>query len=126
MNDKHTEWLKQAQYDIETAQFMISGQRYFYAVFMCHLAAEKALKGLYQNKLQEVPPKTHNLIYLLDKIGIRPDESMGKFIARLSEANIAARYPEDLDLLQARYTAPVAVKTVEQTKEVLEWIKQQF
>lgn len=126
MTDKHTEWLRQAEYDLETAQFMISGQRYFYAVFMCHLAVEKALKGLYQNKLQDVPPKTHNLIYLLDKNGVRPAEPMGKFIARLSEANIAALYPEDLDLLQARYTASVAVKMVEQTKEVFEWIKKQF
>ena len=47
---------------------MFKEDRYFYAIFMCHLAIEKALKGLYQLKLEQVPPKTHNLIYLLDSL----------------------------------------------------------
>ena len=47
MTDKTTEWMKQAAYDLETAEFMFAGARYFYAVFMCHLAVEKALKGCY-------------------------------------------------------------------------------
>lgn len=43
--DKKTEqWLKQSDYDIETASYMLEGGRYFYSVFMCHLAVEKAKK----------------------------------------------------------------------------------
>jgi HEPN domain-containing protein len=48
MSKRHLEWLKQADYDLDTAEFMVSGKRYFYAVFMCHLSIEKAIKGLYQ------------------------------------------------------------------------------
>ena len=34
---KHPEeWLRQADYDMDTAEFMFSGERYFYTVFMCH------------------------------------------------------------------------------------------
>lgn len=40
------EWLKQADYDMETAEIMREKGRNFYAVFMCHQALEKALKGL--------------------------------------------------------------------------------
>ena len=69
MSDKYKEWLKQADYDMDTADVMYSSGRYFYAVFMCHLSIEKALKGLYYKVLGEVPPKTHNLLYLLNKIG---------------------------------------------------------
>jgi len=104
MNNKFLEWLKQAEYDINTAEFMYDGGRFFYAVFMCHLAVEKALKGLFQQKLQETPPKTHNLVYLLSKIGIRPDENIGKIITKLNEASIATRYPDDIDVLQRNYT----------------------
>ena len=86
------EWLKQADYDIETAEFMVNGGRYFYAVFMCHLSIEKALKGLYQWTLDKVPPKTHNLVYLLGEIHIRPAEAIGRFMVKLNEANIATRY----------------------------------
>jgi HEPN domain-containing protein len=126
MDKKSAEWMKQADYDMETADFMYGGRRYFYAVFMCHLSIEKALKGLYQQKLQEVPPKTHNLIYLLDKIGIRPDEKTGKIIARLNEANIATRYPEDVDQLQRHFTEAISGQLIAQAKEILEWIKKQF
>jgi len=45
MRDKPQEWLKQADYDMDTAEFMFAGGRYFYAVFMCHLSIEKASKG---------------------------------------------------------------------------------
>ena len=36
-----------------------------YCVFMCHLAVEKALKGLYFERLRRVPPKSHSLVFLL-------------------------------------------------------------
>jgi len=120
------EWLKQADYDIETAEFMFQGGRYFYSVFMCHLSIEKALKGLYQITLDELPPKTHNLIYLLNKTEMKPDEKIGRFMIKLNEANIATRYPEDLATLQKNYSKEITQSLFTNTKEALKWIKQQF
>ncbi len=100
----YEEWLKQGEYDISTAKFMFAGGRYFYAVFMCHLSIEKALKGLYAKKLQEIPPKVHNLIYLLNKIDIRPPEGIGRFLVKLNEASVITRYPDNLEKLQKDYT----------------------
>ncbi len=93
---------------------------------MCPLSLEKALKGLYQAKLREIPPKTHNLIYLLDKMGIRPEEKTGKIVARLNEAHIATRYPEDIEQLQIHYTEAISKQLIIQAKEILQWIKKQF
>jgi HEPN domain-containing protein len=126
MDKRTVEWLKQANYDLDTAEFMANGGRYFYAVFMCHLAIEKALKGLYLHNLQETPPKTHNLVYLLNKIGLRPDADRSKVVAILNEANIATRYPDDIDRLQSKYTPEIASQILVGTKEILEWIKAQF
>jgi len=43
MNNKDysEEWVKQAQYDIDTAHAMLKAGRNIYCVFMCHLAIEK-------------------------------------------------------------------------------------
>jgi len=41
------EWFKQADYNMDAPEFVFSGDRYFYSIFMCHLSIEKALKGLY-------------------------------------------------------------------------------
>jgi len=126
MNEKHEEWLKQADYDMDTADTMFSSGRYFYAVFMCHLSIEKSLKGLYSKKLHEMPPKTHNLIYLLNKIGKRPDQKLEKFITKLNTASVATRYPDDLAKIQSAYTEEITKKMIEKSKDALKWVKTQF
>lgn len=126
MNDRHEEWLKQADYDMGTADAMFRSGRYFYAVFMCHLAIEKALKGLYAEVLDATPPKTHNLLYLLDKIGKKPAHALEKFIAKLNTASVATRYPDDLAKIQAAYTEDITTEMITKSKEVLAWIKTQF
>ena len=50
MTKNPQEWLTQAEYDFQTAEYMTAGGRHVYAVFMAHLAVEKALKGIYQKK----------------------------------------------------------------------------
>jgi HEPN domain-containing protein len=126
MDDKHKEWLRQADYDLDTAEVMLHSGRHFYAVFMCHLAIEKALKGLYVKTLAETPPKTHNLLYLLNKIGERPEQELEKFITKLNVASVATRYPDDLAKLQAAYTAEITTEMIEKSKDVLQWVKTQL
>ena len=126
MAKEYEEWLKQADYDISTAEFMFGGGRYFYAVFMCHLSIEKALKGVYLERLKEVPPKVHNLIYLLNKAGIKPPETIGRFLVKLNEASVVTRYPDNIEKLQRDYTKDVVMDIVSKSKEVLRWIKTQF
>lgn len=126
MGKKAMEWLKQADYDLDTAKCMFDSGRCFYAVFMCHLSIEKALKGLYQEQLQDIPPKVHNLVYLLNKIGIKPAEQIGKFMIQLNEASVTTRYPEDLEKLQNDFTYEMTKNIIDKSKEVLTWIKKQF
>lgn len=126
MEKRTQEWFRQSDYDMDTAEYMFQGGRYLYVVFMCHLSIEKALKGLYFEKLREIPPKVHNLVYLLKKIDIKPPEKPGKFIVKLNEANIATRYPEELGKIQQIYTKPVADDFLAKTREVIAWIKTQL
>ncbi len=126
MGKEPQEWLRQANYDLDTAEFMFNGGRYFYAVFMCHLSIEKALKGLFTEKLKEEPPKVHNLIYFLNKIGIKPPEDIGRFVVKLNEATVTTRYPEDLDKMQKDFSQPIVQDIISKSKETFEWIKRQF
>jgi HEPN domain-containing protein len=111
-----SEWIKQSDYDMDTAKYMFNGGRYAYAVFICHLAVEKALKGLYHQRTCELSPKTHNLIYLLAKLGVKPEREMVKSITILNQANIATRYPESLEVLQRNYTKAVVSKIIKESE----------
>ncbi len=39
------EWLRQADYDMDTADYMFSGGRYFYAVFMQEIVKDILVEG---------------------------------------------------------------------------------
>ena len=125
MDKRAGEWFTQADYDLDTAEYMLRGGRRLYAVFMCHLAVEKALKGLYQAKLGKTPPKIHNLAYLLEQTGLRATQTMLEFLVRLNEANIAARYPDNLASMQKAYPEPLVRTILTQAKETMAWIREQ-
>lgn len=120
------EWLLQADYDMETAEGMFDKGRYIYTVFMCHLSVEKALKGLYQKRLNALPPKVHNLIYLAEKTGISLPGNLNDHMIYLNRLSIPTRYPEDLRKTQAVLNKEKSSEIMEQSREVLKWIKTQF
>jgi HEPN domain-containing protein len=120
------EWLNQAKYDIETALVMRRSGRNVYAVLMCHMAVEKALKGLVHQATNTVPPKTHSLVLLLNKAGKKPEAEIGKFLVQLDDASVATRYPEELGKLISTYTDEITDSIMAQSEKAILWIKKQF
>lgn len=118
------EWFKQADYDMDTAEFMFSGDRYFYSVFMCHLSIEKALKGLYIRKFKDAPPKTHNLLYLLEFIDLDLPEDMYDFVFTLNRVSVLTRYPDNLQKMLEDYNKEKTNEILGKSKELLRWLKE--
>lgn len=116
------EWLTQANYDMDTAAYMFKGGRYMYTVFMCHLSIEKGLKGRYTEKLGKEPPKTHNLLYLVEKIKLRLPEDLHDFIATLNRVSVPTRYPDDLRRILKDYDKKKTKEVLDQSKKVLQWL----
>jgi len=119
----YEEWFLQSEYDLDTAQYMIDGNRYGYSVFMMHLSVEKAFKGLYQKKVNQVPPKIHNLSYFIEKLSLNVTEEIAKNCIKLTEANIKSRYPDSLSEMKVLYTKEISLELLKKSKEVIEWIK---
>lgn len=126
MSKSPQEWLKQADYDIKTAEIMFDNKRYFYAVFMCHLSIEKALKGIYLDRLKEIPPKTHNLVYLVEKIKLLLPENLYDSVFALNRVSVPTRYPDDIQRMLKDYNEERTKKVIESGKEALQWLKKQL
>ncbi len=119
------EWFEQADYDLDTASAMFDTGRYIYVVFMCHLALEKALKGIIQGKSAGAPPRTHNLVALAaEAVPELSDERMF-FIARISQTSVPTRYPERLSELQSIFDRSSVETILQTTKETIRWLKSQ-
>lgn len=120
------EWMIQADYDFGTAQVMLDSGRYIYCVFMCHLAIEKALKGLYQNALNQVPPKVHSLVYLTQAQKLNLPENIKESLESLDHVSVPTRYPSELKKLMIEFNEQRTKKIFQDTKEVLKCLKKEL
>jgi HEPN domain-containing protein len=117
-------WISLAEYDLETARHMLVTGRYLYVVFLCHLALEKALKAHVTEVTQSIPPKTHDLIYLVKKSALDLPQLHLEFIGKINNASIPTRYPDDLQRTLREYPESVVRNYLRQTEEVLLWLRQ--
>lgn len=122
---KDTEnFLLSSEYDLATAKHMLETGRYMYVIFMCHMAIEKALKAIAAETTNNVPPKTHNLIYLIKLSNINIPQDLFDFIAKINNASVVTRYPEDFKRLLESYPEDIAKEYLENTEKALKWLRQ--
>ncbi|MFA5814769.1 MAG: HEPN domain-containing protein [Bacteroidales bacterium] len=120
------EWLRQSDYDLETAKVMYDTGRYIYCVFMCHLSLEKALKGIYLENTGEVAPKVHNLLYLIEKTGIKLTDDWYQFLFQLNNASLPTRYPQSLENAIKEFGKTKTIDVLDKTTKIQTWIKSQL
>lgn len=109
-----------AEYDLVTAEAMLKAERYLYVGFMCHQAIEKILKACYQLRKGKIPPKTHNLLFLLKETDMFDSLSDRRkaFMEILLPMNIEARYPEVKDRLFKSLDREKCTQILHQTREM--------
>jgi HEPN domain-containing protein len=123
-NEKYAYWEDIAEYDLKTAEAMYQSGRYLYVVFMCQQAIEKLVKGLYVFKLNEEPPRTHNILNIFNKIYsqlLTDDKAL--FYEDLLAFYISERYPSYKDKLSESIDQPQAKSILEKTREEFLWLK---
>ncbi len=128
MNRKVKYWIGLSDYDLETANAMLSGGRYLYVGFMCHQTIEKIFKAFYFLNNEETPPFSHNLSYLAEKCDLEkvmPVE-FKELIIILEPLNIEARYPTDKELLLKSLTSQKCKDILLKTKELQKWVKEKL
>ncbi len=113
-----------AEYDLQTAEYMLNTGRYIYVVFMCHLSIEKILKAIVAEVIKKIPPKTHNLIYLIKLAKVSLSQELFEFVTKINNVSVVTRYPEDFSKLLEVYPKYVAEEYLTKTKEVILCLKE--
>lgn len=120
IDDRYIKFLKEgALSDYETAALLIASGRTLHGLFFCHLSIEKALKSHVAKQTREIPPKTHNLRYLLDRSELMLVENAEDFLGVLMKYQLEGRYPDYNVKIPSKDTAK---QYLEKTKELLEWL----
>lgn len=123
MNKETKNWLKMVDYDLTTAKQMFKTGRYVYVIFMCHMAIEKSLKAVICEEENKIPPKTHDLIYLVSKGKIKLPADLLDFAGMINNAGVVTRYPEDLSKLISSYPKNKTAEYLSKAQEVIKCIK---
>jgi HEPN domain-containing protein len=126
--DKVAYWLDIADYDLDTAEAMYQTGRWLYVAFMCHQAIEKTLKAYWCGTQMSDPPFTHSHMRLAEGCGLYElmNDDQRDFLDTITNYNIEARYPEDKDALYRALTQPFCRQLIDETKQLLQWIREQL
>ena len=112
------EWLEISEYDLETARAMLNTGRYVYVVFMCQQSLEKILKAIYVKKKNELPPRTHNLLYLIEALDIKMSKENVLLLSHLNQFYLESRYPGERAQLAKEMNKERSEKILKESKEV--------
>jgi len=101
MDNKVKYWIELSDYDLKTAEAMLTSKRYLYVGFMCHQTIEKILKAYFTKVKLETAPFSHSLSYLAKKSGLYKSfyNNQKDFIDQIEPLNIEARYPSHKERL---------------------------
>jgi HEPN domain-containing protein len=116
MKEETGKWWKQSASDLTTAEYNLKGKRLSAAAFYSQQAVEKALKAL-QIERSDRFDRTHDLVYLADKLGA-PDDIV-KLCEIITPFYTATRYPD----VETRYDSRKAKSLLKASREVVEWVE---
>ena len=116
-------WFTNAEYDIETAELLISQNKILHGLFFCHLSIEKAIKAHFVKIKKEIPPKTHNLIYLSEVTGIELNEEKNLLLGVLMRFQLEGRYPEYQPVIPSKEKASEYLSA---SKDLVQWLKKRL
>lgn len=119
-----TEWMKQAEHDLKAAETNCRSGLNVFAIFLCHLSIEKALKAVYFKRHDKQPPKVHNLLFFIENCELLPPDDMYNFLYMLNGASIPTRYPDELSKLYEIYDKRKTKEIIKKSKEVLKWVNE--
>lgn len=120
-------WLASAAKDWDVLLHLMKGRKYVHALFFGHLYLEKISKALWvQNNTENYPPKTHNLLKLLNEANIVLAEEDQLFLLKLNKYQIEGRYPEDIENLYAITHKELATEYIKTIKQLQLWLRKQL
>jgi HEPN domain-containing protein len=112
-------WVNGAGEDLISAELLISNNRLLHGLFWCHLSIEKIIKALIVKQTLQVPPKSHNLVWLLEKTNILLDENQENLVGELMVYQLEGRYPEYYPSTPSKIHA---ANILNETKKLHQWL----
>jgi HEPN domain-containing protein len=115
-------WINTAEKDFSTMLHLYESEDYHWSLFMGHLVIEKLLKGLYISKIDNNPPRIHDLLRIAKQSKIDLNEELEDDLDTITTFNISARYPDYKESFYSKCTYEFTTSNINKIKELRKWI----
>jgi HEPN domain-containing protein len=112
-------WVNTAAEDWVTVEGLFDIKRYMHCLFWSHLVLEKLAKANWvKNHEDDVPPKVHKIVWLLEESGVDLGEETMMFLTKFNRFQLSTRYPDYLNKINSTCTESHTVQQLEKIKKV--------
>jgi HEPN domain-containing protein len=116
-------WVKSSFEDLHAARKIINDGLTRHGLFFLHLALEKMLKAHVCKTIQDVPPRIHDLVRLVNIAGIVLDQEKIDLLLEVNAFNLVGCYPEYEIPSTSLQEAKVYLA---QGEELIKWLSKQL
>ncbi len=116
-------WFEQAEEHCKDATFCLRGARYGLSLYSYHQALEKILKGAIVEFTRKIPPKSHQLDFLLKETMLTVENKQWyEELAKITQHFWRIRYP-DIRMTKSYSSEEKIKKIVANFEEIYLWAK---
>lgn len=120
-------WIEQAKDDWEAVHTLLGGGKYLQALFFAHLVIEKLCKAIWiKNNENNIPPKTHNLLFILSQTPVKLTEDQSEFLLTLNRFQLEGRYPEYITKMRSLCNEQFTNDIITKTNEMKKWLTEKL
>ena len=120
-------WINGAVDDLKSANILIERNRLLHGLFFCHLVIEKAIKALVVKQTKELSPRSHNLLFLSEKIDLEFTEDFENFLGILMKYQLQGRYPDyNPNIPTKSKSKSTCTNYLIKTEKLLTWLQEKL
>ena len=123
--NEHIEyWIKSANDDWEAVQSLLNSKKYVQCLFFAHLVLEKFCKANWvKNNINNVPPRTHNLVKLLMETNVQLNDEDLQFLVEFNDFQLEGRYPDYQFAISKKCNFEFTTITLDNVKKIKKFIQ---
>lgn len=118
-------WIESSDEDYNVMLDLKEKNRNTYCLFFGQMVIEKLLKALYakNNKGAPYAPKTHDLLYLAEKLNLELTEEQEVILNEITTFNLSTRYDDYKRAFYNKCTDEYTEEQINKIKEVKAWLE---
>lgn len=118
-------WIESSNEDYNVMNVLHNNKKNSYSLFFGQMVIEKLLKALYakNNKGAPYAPKTHDLLYLAEKLNLELTEEQEATLNEITTFNLSTRYDDYKKAFYNKCTDEYTEKQIKKIEEVKAWLK---